>query len=115
MLRQIKNADAIAFLVDKTIGENNQLYNKYKASGTSAFCLSFGIPCIVSDDFLLDEALKNRAIIYHNSRIETVLFDIINGKLTKDHFKRLKQIPLPAEYSFDYQRRHYGECTGVWP
>jgi hypothetical protein len=37
MLYYIKNADAVAFLIDSKIGDNFQLYNKYKASGSSIF------------------------------------------------------------------------------
>jgi hypothetical protein len=35
MLYYIKHADIVAFLIDPTIGENFQYYNRYKASGTS--------------------------------------------------------------------------------
>jgi hypothetical protein len=105
MLYIIKNSDAIAFLVDKTI--NCQIYNTYKTTGTSIFCLSFGIPCIVSDNFILDSGLKDRAIVYPDNRIDFVFNDIINGKLTKDHFQALKNMPIPNEYSREFQRAHY--------
>ncbi|MDR3343231.1 MAG: hypothetical protein LBT14_10705 [Treponema sp.] len=113
MLRVIKNADAVAFLIDKSIGENCHLYNKYKATGNSVFCLSFGLPCIVSDDFPVDGTLRERAIVYHASHIETVLLDILNGRLSKDYFKKLRGTPLPEVYSPAYQRRHYRECLGL--
>jgi hypothetical protein len=107
MLYIIKNSDAIAFLIDKTI--NCQIYNTYKATGTSIFCLSFGIPCIVSDNFILDTGLKNKAIVYTDSHIDFVLNDIINGKLTKEYFRTLKNIPLSNEYTYEFQRMHYRE------
>lgn len=107
MLSLIKNSDAIAFLMDDTT--NCKIYNTYKATGTSVFCLSFGLPCIVSDDFILDTGLKDRAIVYPDSHIEFVFNDIINGKLTKEHFAKLKKIPSQDEYSYEFQRLHYRE------
>jgi hypothetical protein len=105
MLYLIKNSDAIAFLIDKTI--NCQIYNTYKATGTSIFCLSFGIPCIVSDDFILDTGLKDRAIVYPESHIDFVFNDMIKGKLTKEYFRTLKNIAPANEYSAEFQRAHY--------
>jgi hypothetical protein len=110
MLHYIKNADAIAFLIDKDIGENYYLYNRYKATGTSVFCLSFGVPCIASSDFLLDSGLSEKAVIYPGTHIEDVLSGIINGKLPKDYFRKLKDIPVSEMYSYQYQRRHYREA-----
>jgi hypothetical protein len=107
MLQSIEKADAIAFLIDKNIGDNCCLYNRYKASGTSVLALSFGIPCIVSSDFALDDGLREKAIIYPGSHIECVFQDIITGKLTKKYFKELKEKPLAPIYSLDYQRHHY--------
>jgi hypothetical protein len=107
MLSLIKNSDAAAFLIDKTI--NFQLYNTYKATGTSILCLSFGIPCIVSDDFILDTGLQDKAVIYPKDRIESVFERMINGDLTKAYFKRLKSIPISQEYSPQFQRIHYKE------
>ncbi|MDR2194237.1 MAG: hypothetical protein LBP19_07205 [Treponema sp.] len=109
MLYYIKNADAIAFLIDKDIGENCYLYNKYKASGTSIFGLSFGLPCIASSDFLLDSGLSEKAVLYPETHIEYVLSDIINGNLSKYYFNTLKNIPVSEMYSYRYQRRHYRE------
>ncbi|GHV70278.1 hypothetical protein AGMMS49928_17450 [Spirochaetia bacterium] len=114
MLETVKNADAIAFLVDKSIGENCRIYNRYKATGSSVFCLSFGIPCIVSDDFVLDCGLEKKAILYHGSHIETVFEDIMTGKISKEDFKRLKAVPLDNGYSPEYQRRHYRSLLGVY-
>jgi hypothetical protein len=105
MLHIIKNSDAMAFLIDNTI--NIQVYNIYKATGTSILCLSFGMPCIVSDDFSLDSALKNKAVMYPNNHIEFIFEKIITGVLTKEYFARLKNIPLPEEYSYEFQRFHY--------
>jgi hypothetical protein len=105
MLFLMKNSDAAAFLVDKTI--NFQLYNTYKATGTSILCLSFGIPCIVSDDFILDVGLQNKAVIYPKDHIESVFERMINGDLTKAYFKRLKDTPVSQEYSPQFQRIHY--------
>lgn len=105
MLYLVKNSDAIAFLIDNTI--NIQLYNTYKATGTSILCLSFGLPCIVSDEFVLDTGLRNKAVLYPKNHIESVFEKMINGDLTKDYFTRLKSIPLPNEYSSEFQRVHY--------
>jgi hypothetical protein len=105
MLSLIKNSDAIAFLIDNTI--DIRVYNTYKATGTSVLCLSFGLPCIVSDDFILDSGLKNKAVVYPKNNIEFILEKIISGDLTKDYFTRLKNIPLPKEYSPEFQRIHY--------
>jgi hypothetical protein len=107
MLHYIKNADAIAFLIDKDIGENCHLYNTYKATGTSIFCLGFGVPCIASSDFLLDSGLLKKAVIYPGTHIEDVLSGIINGNLSKDYFRKLKDIPVSEIYSRQYQRRQY--------
>jgi hypothetical protein len=109
MLKIISGADVIVFLIDNHIGENCRLYNRYKATGSSVFCLTFNIPCITSRDFMLDSALKNKAVYYDGSHIETVFEAIINGKLSKADFATLKTIPLPAEYSYSFQRRHYRE------
>jgi hypothetical protein len=113
MLRCIRSADAIAFLVDKNIGENCCLYNRYKITGSSVLALSFGIPCIVSSDFVLDNGLKEKAVIYPESHIEYVFRDIITGKLSKKHFEKLKEKPLPEVYFPDYQRTHYRTLLGV--
>jgi hypothetical protein len=113
MLQTIKYADAIAFLVDKNIGDNCQLYNRYKASGTSVLCLSFGIPCIVSSDFSIDSSLKDRSIVYPGSNIHKIFADILNGGLTKDYFTELKRKPLPIMYSTDFQRSHYRKILGI--
>jgi hypothetical protein len=113
MLQTIKSADAIAFLVDKNIGDNYQLYNKYKASGTSVLCLSFGLPCIVSSDFHVDSALKDRSIIYPGSNIQKIFIDIMNGTLSKKYFTELKKKPLPIMYSADFQRSHYRKIIGL--
>jgi hypothetical protein len=113
MLYYIKNADAIAFLIDSGIGDNFQLYNKYKTSGSSVFCLSFGIPCIVSDHFTVDEDLKEKTITYPGTHIECVFNDILSGKITKKLLKQLKDIPLPYQYSYDYQKKHYRKLIGV--
>jgi hypothetical protein len=107
MLHYIKNADAVAFLIDKDVGENYYLYNKYKATGTSVFCLSFGAPCIVSSDFLLDSGLSEKAVIYSGTHIEEVVSGIANGSLSKEYFRKLKDIPVSEIYSYQYQRRHY--------
>jgi hypothetical protein len=112
MLHYIKNADAVAFLIDKSIEENCRLYTRYKASGTSVFCLSFGIPCIVSNEFTLDSGLKEKAVIYSESHIENILADIAAGKLF-ECLKKLKNIPLPEIYSADYQRTHYRSIIGT--
>jgi hypothetical protein len=113
MLSSIREADAVAFLVDRSIGENCGLYNKYKATGTSILCLSFGVPCIVSDDFAVDEALKSRAVVYPGTHIETVLRDIVEGNITKRQFGRLREAPLPPEYSYEQSRAHYRNAIGV--
>jgi hypothetical protein len=113
MLRRIKSADALAFLADKSIGENCGLYNRYKATGTSALALSFGVPCIVSADFTLDEALKDRAFVYPGSQVETVLEDILRRKISKEDFRKLKALPLPPEYDPSFQRRHYRSLLGA--
>jgi hypothetical protein len=105
MLYLIKNSDAVAFLVDNTI--NIRIYNTYKATGTSILCLSFGIPCIVSDEFTLDTGLEDKAVKYPENHIEFILEKMINGELTKDYFARLRNIPLAREYSSEFQRTHY--------
>lgn len=113
MLSTIQNADAVAFLVDRTIGENINLYNKYKASGTSALALSFGVPCIVSSDFTVDKALETRTIIYPGTEIEKVFINIAERKINKDYFRKLKQLPLPSEYSYKQAREHYRKIVGL--
>jgi hypothetical protein len=113
MISYVKNADAIAFLIDSGIGDNFELYNKYKASGSSVFCLSFGIPCIVSDCFTIDRDLKKRAIIYPGTHIEYVFNDILSGKITKKLLKTLKDTPMPYQYSYDYQKKHYRKLIGI--
>jgi hypothetical protein len=113
MLYYIKNADAVAFLIDPKIGDDFQLYNKYKASGSSILCLSFGTPCIVSDHFTVDRDLTEKAITYPGTHIECVFNDILSGKITKELLKKLKDIPLPYQYSHDYQKKHYRKLIGV--
>jgi hypothetical protein len=113
MLYFIKNADAIAFLIDSGIGDNIRLYNKYKASGSSILCLTFAVPCIVSDHFNIDSDLKEKAIIYPGIHIERVFNSIISGEITKSHFKKLKSIPLPHQYARDYQKKHYRKLIGL--
>jgi hypothetical protein len=113
MLHIIKNADAIAFLIDSSIGANATLYNKYKATGTAAFCLSFGIPCITSNDYTLNYGLENKAVVYEGSHIETVFNDIITGKLSKAYFKELRERSIPSIYSLEYQRSHYRSMIGI--
>jgi hypothetical protein len=113
MLQTIKHADAVAFLIDRHIGDNYQLYNRFKASGTSALCLSFGVPCIVSDDFHIDEALRDRAIVYPGSDIEKIFINIMNGTWSKNYFMELKRKPLPLIYSAEQQRLHYREIVGL--
>jgi hypothetical protein len=113
MLYCVKNADAVAFLIDSGIGDNFQLYNKYKASGSSIFCLSFGTPCIVSDRFTIDKDLTTKAITYPDDHIECVFNDILSGKITKKLLKALKDIPIPYRYSYEYQKKHYRKLTGV--
>ena len=113
MLHCIKNCDAILFLIDKNIGNNYKLYNKYKATGSSIFCLSFGVPCIVSDDFTLDNALENKAITYPGSAIEQIFNAIADGQLTKEQLQRMKNFPLPKEYDITYQRNHYKNLLGL--
>jgi hypothetical protein len=113
MLYCVKNTDAIAFLIDSNIGDNFQSYNKYKASGSSVFCLSFGTPCIVSDDFALDKDLREKAVTYPDTHIECVFNDIISGKITKKLLKNIKDIPLPYQYSRDCQRKHYRKIIGI--
>jgi hypothetical protein len=113
MLYYVKNADAVAFLIDSKIGDGFQLYNKYKASGSSILCLSFGTPCIVSDHFTVDRDLKEKAITYPGTHIECIFNDIISGKITKKLLKKLKDIPLPHQYSHSYQKKHYRKLIGV--
>jgi hypothetical protein len=113
MLDMIKNADAVAFLIDSHIGDNAALYNKYKATGTSALCLSFSIPCIASSDFTLNYGLEEKAIIYDDSHIESVFNDIIAGKLSRAYFRELKAKPLPSVYLPEYQRHHYRSLIGI--
>jgi hypothetical protein len=112
-LQTIKYADAVAFLIDKNIGNNYQLYNKFKASGTSVLCLSFGVPCIVSDDFYIDDALRDRSIVYPGSNIEKIFIDIMNGTLSKKYFVEFKKKSLPILYSAEHQRLHYREILGL--
>jgi hypothetical protein len=113
MLQTIKYADAVAFLIDKNIGNYYQLYNKFKASGTSVLCLSFGAPCIVSDDFHIDDALRDRSIVYPGSNIGKIFIDIMNGTLSKKYFMELKKKPLPIIYSAEGQRLQYREILGL--
>jgi hypothetical protein len=113
MLRTIKNADAVAFLIDKNIGGNCYLYNRYKASGSSVFCLSFGVPCIVSSDFLLDRGLSEKAVVYNGTHFEQILSGIRDGNVSKDFLKKLKTIPVSEQYSYEYQRDHYRMSIGV--
>ena len=113
MLNFVESCDAILFLVDKTIGKNCSLYNKYKATGSSTLCLSFGVPCIVSDDFTLDHALKEKAVVYPGTEIDQIFNAIIEKRLTKEYFNMLKKLPIQKEYDTIYQRAHYRELLGV--
>ena len=113
MLYCIKNADAVVFLIDSKIGENYILYNNYKVSGTTNLCLSFGTPCVVSDEYKIENALRDKAIFYPNDDIGTVLEKIENGNLTKEHFSRLRSLPLNAEYSFENQKNRYLNALGI--
>jgi glycosyltransferase involved in cell wall biosynthesis len=118
MIDYLESADAVLFLIDKEIGESEKgekvrNYNRGQISGTSVICLSFGIPCVSSDDFKIDEALKEKAVMYSGSNIESFFKDIITGVLTKDSFKALKTkaISPPDIYSFDFQKRLYNKMV----
>jgi hypothetical protein len=113
MLYYIKYADIIAFLIDSSIGENFQFYNRYKASGTSILCLSFGIPCLVSDSFKIDKALESRAIIYKDHNIESFFLDCIFGKITKESLQKLKALPVASQFSCKGQKEQYRTEIGV--
>jgi hypothetical protein len=113
MLYCVKNADAAAFLLDSKMEGNFSRYNTYKTSGATNLCLTFGTPCIVSSEYNLEEALKSRAVVYENDRIETVLDDITNGKLTKGYFSALRALPLPEKYRYENQRDHYRKTIGI--
>jgi hypothetical protein len=107
MLYYSKHADIIAFLIDSTIGENFQYYNRYKASGTSVLCLTFGIPCLVSDGFVIDKALKSRTITYKDCNISSFFLDCISKKITKETLGKLKSLPIDPQYSRKNQKKHY--------
>jgi hypothetical protein len=113
MLYGIKNADAVAFLIDSKMGENFTFYNNYKVSGTTNLCLSFGTPCIVSTEYNLEKSLHNKALFYKNDKIGIVFDKIESGDLTKEYFARLKSLPLNNEYSFEYQRNQYLKAIGI--
>jgi hypothetical protein len=59
-LRKINNPSPLF----QVVGTNYQLCNKFEASETLVLCLNFGIPRIVSDDFPIDNTLKDRALVY---------------------------------------------------
>jgi hypothetical protein len=65
------------------------------------------MPCIASDDFPIDSALKSKAVMYPNTHIEFIFEKMINGDLKKENFAQLKNIPLPEEYSPEFQRIYY--------
>jgi hypothetical protein len=113
MLYYIKYADIIAFLIDSSIGVNFQYYNRYKASGTSIFCLSFGIPCLVSDSFKIDKDLETGAIVYKDKNIESFFLDCISGKITKESLQKLKALPATSQFSCKNQKAQYRAEIGV--
>lgn len=113
MLNCLKNTDALAFLLDSKIGKNFINYNKYKVSGTTNLCLSFGTPCIVSDEYLLEDALREKALIYPNDKIGFIFEQIENGSLTKETFLKLRSLPLNTQCSYNYQKEHYLNALGI--
>jgi len=113
MINCIKKADAVAFLLDSKLGENLHLYNNYKVSGTIGLCLSFGSPCIVSDEFFLESTLKNKAIVYPKDNIDYILSQIESGVLTKDYFTNLRSLPLDSKCSYEFQQEHYIKTLGI--
>ena len=113
MLNCIKNADAVAFLLDSKLGDNFSYYNKNKVSGNTNLCLSFGTPCIVSDEYLLENALKNKAIIYPNDNIDIIFDNIENGIVTKESLKELRSLNIDSQYSFSFQKKQYLKALGL--
>jgi hypothetical protein len=112
-LYYVRNADAIAFLIDNSIGDFIRYYGKFKTAGSSVLCLSFNIPCIISHDFSAGEELAKRAVYYSGSGIGDVFDKIISGEYSKEYFNRIKSAEPGPEYSAAWQREHYRKAIGV--
>ena len=113
MLNCIKNADAVAFLLDSGMGGSFHDYNNNKVSGTTNLCLSFGVPCIVSDEYKLETALQEKAVFYKNDNIASILENIENGSLTKGDFKKLSLLSVDKLYYYENQQKHYLNAIGL--
>jgi len=100
-----EGVDFVFFLIDSEV-ENYQYYNKYKVSGTSVLLKTFHKVGVSSDDFPMDQTLRDTVLFYPGTDVESILLRLIRNEITHEQIaeieKRYASIDL---FSYETQRR----------